>query len=170
MLVWPTHPLRISSVVGFFISTKSSSFGTSHGYRLEVTNMTAEEARRIDKLRNDGVSYGNIAKLLHLKESTIKAYIRRKKQSSDVQASMNTCLECGKTIANGKYRPKRFCSDKCRMRWWNTHADTVNHKNAQMIVCPACGNEFCNNGRNKRKYCSHRCYIAARYYGGVCHE
>lgn len=54
--------------------------------------MTAEEARRIDKLRNDGVSYGNIAKLLHLKESTIKAYIRRKKQSSDVQASMNTCF------------------------------------------------------------------------------
>ena len=131
--------------------------------------MTAEEARKIDKLRNDGASYGNIAKLLHLKESTIKAYIRRKKQSSDVQASMNTCLECGKTITNGKYRPKKFCSDKCRMRWWNTHSDTVNHKNARMIVCPVCGNEFCNNGRNLRKYCSHRCYIEARYYGGESH-
>jgi len=52
---------------------------------------------------------------------------------------------------------KKFCSDACRIRWWNHHTNLMKAN----AVCTHCGKSF--HGRAGRKYCSHACYIAERF-------
>jgi len=61
---------------------------------------------------------------------------------------------------------KRFCSDLCRNRWWNSHLDLVKRKAHYEYVCPACKTAFSVYGNANRKYCSHACYIRARFGKG----
>ena len=76
------------------------------------------------------------------------------------------CPKCGKPITQVPGRKhKRFCSDKCRNAWWNSHLDLVKHKTTHTYVCPNCGKEFTVYGGRKRKYCCHACYIAHRFGG-----
>ena len=56
-------------------------------------------------------------------------------------------------------KPKLFCSDKCRMTWWNSHRDAVNKKAYRTFVCEYCGKEFTSYATDTRKYCSRECYF-----------
>lgn len=58
---------------------------------------------------------------------------------------------------------RRFCSDTCRMKWWNKHPKADMPYTAN---CACCGKEIQMRRKGERKYCSHRCYIAARYEDG----
>ena len=60
---------------------------------------------------------------------------------------------------------KMFCSDACRVAWWNCHKDLVTRKAVYMIPCAGCGKVFKSYGNRNRKYCSHGCYINARFGG-----
>lgn len=62
-------------------------------------------------------------------------------------------------------KEKRFCSDKCRNKWWNTHLDKVNRRANYDFVCAYCKKPFISYGNKNRKYCSHECYIADRFGG-----
>ena len=74
------------------------------------------------------------------------------------------CPWCGApVIPNVRGRKKKFCSDKCRNKWWNARLDLVNRKAFREIVCVGCGRTFTVYGQVKRKYCSHQCYIEARF-------
>ena len=68
-----------------------------------------------------------------------------------------TCGEVFKTLGRG--RPKRFCSDTCRMRYHHKNPTPENWKGTRIAVCPVCGKEFqaSREYRNKRIYCSHAC-------------
>ena len=64
-----------------------------------------------------------------------------------------------------KRKKKKFCSDACRMSWWNKNLDKVNRKAVYEFICPHCQQPFTAYGNAGRKYCSHACYIADRFGG-----
>lgn len=137
--------------------------------------MTESEKERIRNMRWRDAAYLDIAAALGLPEATVKTFCRRNRlQDSDLQvlktarqdfAIPAVCIQCGALLVQGiKQKPKRFCSDNCRLAWWNSHREVVKQKKAQKLMCAACGKEF--RGYNAgRKFCSHACYIRTRFGG-----
>lgn len=122
--------------------------------------MTTEEKAKIQQLRSKGTSIRDIASTMNLSVNTVKSYCSRNKGAQ-------LCQCCGTPIVQPpKTRLKKFCSDKCRMQWWNSHAHEVNRKAMYDFSCACCGRPFQAYGNNHRKYCSRTCYIQSRF-GGV---
>ena len=118
--------------------------------------MTDKEKEELAHLRKRGMGYSKIAKFMSLPISTVKSYCIRNKLVSG--GGQMFCLECGKSITQPPgQKGKKFCSDACRIRWWNHHTKLMKAN----AVCAHCGKRF--HGRTGRKYCSHACYIAERF-------
>lgn len=118
--------------------------------------MTKEQKEKIMDLRCKGYGYVKIAQDLHLSANTVKSFCYR--NSIDTMNADNVCQECGVALVQIKgRRAKKFCSDACRIKWWNNHTDMMKAN----AVCPHCGKSF--HGRTGRKFCSHACYIAERF-------
>ncbi len=132
--------------------------------------MTAEQKAEIIRLRSGGITYSLIAEQLKLSINTVKSFCRRCRDIPE-KASASQCKCCGKAIAQPSgTREKKFCSDKCRMDWWNAHRESVNKKAFYECVCECCGRHFLAYGNKHRKYCSRECYIADRFKGGGGNE
>lgn len=126
--------------------------------------MTNEQKEQITVLRRQGYGYSKIAQTLSISENTVKSYCRRNGLSSDALNNTATCKQCGKPITiKEKCRPRQFCSNRCRVAWWNSHQRHSCKKTTYHFVCERCGAPFESNGNKSRKYCSHDCYIAARF-------
>lgn len=141
--------------------------------------MTDQQKSQIIKLRRAGNGYGMIAKTLGISLNTVKSYCRRNdvnamtstEMPADFTGEITHCEHCGKEIRQVSGRKKkRFCCDKCRNAWWNSHLDQVKRKAVYSFRCPYCGKEFHVYGDKRRKYCSHECYIADRFKGGDSSE
>ena len=135
--------------------------------------MTKEEKTQVDSLREEGLGYKKIAQMLGVSDNSVKTYCRRKEKEPKPEArpepvpEKKKCLCCGKTVLQIKGRKeKKFCSDRCRMKWWNSHLDLVKRKAVYEFTCPCCKEQFTVYGNANRKYCSHECYIEDRF-GGV---
>ena len=125
--------------------------------------MTAEQRTIIADYRRAGIGYKKISRLLGINENTVKAYCKRNGLSNALLSVVceKNCPCCGKRVEqNPGRRAKKFCSDECRRKWWNSHTEIMK-KNA---VCARCGKPF--HGRAGRKYCCHACYIADRFGDG----
>lgn len=121
--------------------------------------MNGEEKSMVVRLHAQGVSFSKIAEQLNLSVNTIKSFCRRNKNTQ-------FCFYCGKSVIQPRgVRYKKFCSDKCRMKWWNTHAEDVKRKAVYEFKCSRCGCTFQAYGNNHRKYCSRNCYVNARFGG-----
>ena len=128
--------------------------------------MTEDQKNQIRQLRAQGLTINKIADGLGLNKDTVKTFCRRNglngtaidkrpHPSGDIQ----TCMECGKLIDQEPQRKKRrFCSDKCRIAWFN------HNRNRVISQCPCCGKTFHHNGANS--YCSRQCYITYRFHRG----
>ena len=130
--------------------------------------MTTSQKARISQMRLDGESYATIADALGLSRNTVKSYCLRnifaETNEKKTSALTGTCALCGKGFTSYPgHRPRRFCSDKCRMTWWNAHRDLLNSKGLLEHTCACCGKPFMGYELQHRKYCSHSCYIAHRY-------
>lgn len=133
--------------------------------------MTDAQKIQISNLRAEGFGYKRIAEQMGISENTIKTYCRRNglggKAATEEQADKHVCLYCGVEVKqNPGRKEKKFCSDKCRNKWWNEHLDRVNRKAMYEYECPHCKKPFTVYGNSHRKYCSHECYIADRFGGG----
>lgn len=137
--------------------------------------MTDNQKAQIKKLRAAGNGYGTIAKKLDLPINTVKSFCRRNSVNENIaeepqvmlSGETTLCENCGSEIQQiAKQKKKRFCCDKCRNAWWNSHLDQVKRKKVYRFKCPHCGRDFQIYGDSRRKYCSHECYIAARFKGG----
>ena len=135
--------------------------------------MTNAERDYIIRYRQSGKSCAEIARILGLSANTVKSFCQRNSIvpiAPNTQASLPTlsetvCLCCGEKVTQQPHRkPKRFCSDACRLRWWHAHRDM--EKNAVDRRCFYCGRVF--RSSREQKYCSHACYIKARF-GGKAH-
>lgn len=134
--------------------------------------MTDREKQIIAECRELGLSYVQISRMMGLSINSIKTYCRRhnlggSKAYENQAGVVSKCEQCGKAVQqNPGRKTKRFCSDKCRMTWWNSHSDLVNRKANYSCTCMKCGKEFISYGNKNRKYCSHDCYIEDRF-GGI---
>lgn len=134
--------------------------------------MTDQEKKQIVIYRNQGLGYMTISKMLGISVNSIKTYCRRNglggvRAFENAEAKVSSCENCGSPLKqNPGRKKKRFCSDRCRNKWWNTHLDQVKRKANYEYVCPVCEKIFTVYGNSKRKYCSHECYIKGRF-GGV---
>lgn len=131
--------------------------------------MTTEEIQIINNLQHQGLGYKRIATLTGLPVNGVKTYCRRHKVAAPVcEAPQAFCQNCGKPVKRiPQAKPRRFCSDKCRMDFWNSHRDKVKHRVIYTFRCPACGKEFQSPGNSNRKYCSRECMANARRKGGA---
>ena len=135
--------------------------------------MTDSQKEQITAMRESGSGYKKIAQSIGLSENTVKSFCKRNSIESRVATKTpspeNVCKCCGKEIVQVQGRKqKKFCSDHCRMKWWNAHLDLVNRKANYEFVCPVCKRTYVSYGNKNRKYCSHECYIEDRF-GGIYH-
>ncbi len=128
--------------------------------------MTAEQKKQVIQLRGNGKSYNEISKALGISVSTISSFCRRigiGGQSKDIKG-VETCKQCGKLIKSKTgYKQRKFCSDTCRLTWWNAHLDQVECKANYTFTCASCGRAFASCGNQHRKYCFQTCYISGRF-------
>lgn len=132
--------------------------------------MTNEQRILIDGLRLQGLGYKKISAQLGISENTVKSYLRRIKKDGTIPAEETTehhlCKCCGKPVEQHPGRKeKKFCSDTCRNRYWNSHLELVERKAIYHFTCPTCGKSFSAYGNAKRKYCSRACYLTDRFGG-----
>lgn len=143
-----------------------------------VQSMTQEQKLHINKLRADGYGYNRVAQALGISVNTVKSFCRRNQlvgkaaveipqEQIPTSEAKQLCKCCGiPVVQNQGRKEKKFCSDKCRMKWWNNNLDKVKRKAMYDYICPNCGRSFTVYGNSNRKYCSHECYVADRFGGG----
>lgn len=126
--------------------------------------MTTEEMKTIIDLQAQGLGYRKISAITGISANTVKTYCRRHKEEALPSAECNAfCRGCGRPIYRApQHRPRLYCSDSCRMQYWNSHRDQVRHKNTFTFVCPFCGKAFQSPGNPNRKYCSRICADSAK--------
>jgi endogenous inhibitor of DNA gyrase (YacG/DUF329 family) len=129
--------------------------------------MTENQKIEITEMRNSGLGFTAIASRLHLTRIAVRAFCKaqglNEKRSPTLEMqnpALDNCKTCGKQLKHtaGK-KNKKYCSDRCRMDWWNTHPNKVKRKAFYLFTCAFCGDEFTAYGNAKRKYCCHKCYI-----------
>ena len=136
--------------------------------------MTEDQEKQITNLRNAGLGYTAIASRLGFTTMSVRAFCKTHGlmgRRSHAPGMRNTapghCKTCGKELnhTTGK-KKKQFCSDRCRMDWWNAHPDQEKRKAYYTFTCAFCGDEFTSYGNANRKYCCHECYIYDRFSKG----
>ena len=126
--------------------------------------MTEQQKQRILQLRKQGATFSSIAEELSLSVNTVKSFFRRNIVNS--RSTLPICNYCGKPLIQpyGK-KEKKYCSDKCRMLWWNAHRSDLKKKTVCTYVCAFCRKEFTSYKSTHRTYCSRDCYYKGRFGG-----
>ena len=129
--------------------------------------MTETQKETIRSLRDQGFGYNRIAKQMGLSISCVTMHCLRNGlggKGLSTHPSGPLCPQCGKpiTLREG-VKKRRFCSDDCRLKWWNNHRDLIDHYKTIPFACKECGSTFLAYPDSKRKYCSHKCYIRNRF-------
>lgn len=126
--------------------------------------MTNEEKRKVIAYRKQGMGYKKIANIIGVTESAVKGFCKRQTFVENDVTSEIVCRSCGVSVEQIPGRKeKKFCSDRCRMKWWNSHMELVNRKANYEFTCPNCKKHFVCYGNKNRKYCCHDCYLEDRY-------
>ena len=143
----------------YFLLLKSSLFLL---FKVGGVNMTNQQ--KVLQLKKNGFSYRQICDKTGLSLGTIKSICSRAHDSNE---NVSKCIFCDAEIRSLKGKKhKKFCSDKCRMSWWNSHRNLVNVKTLYKFTCNYCKKEFTSHSHKTRKYCSHACYLEGRYGDG----
>ena len=131
--------------------------------------MTKEEKEVVLSLRQQQYSFSAIAETTGLPLGTIKSFLSRvggKKESpspaSTPRVTLNhtCCRHCGAPLdQTQRGKSKSFCTDRCRMAFWNEHRDLSRRASAHRQICEVCGHAFYTYGG---RYCSRACYGQAR--------
>ena len=130
--------------------------------------MNEKQKKQISRMRHEGFGYSKIAQALGISENTVKSYCKRNRlggRADSPAADVGPfCKNCGKPLIQtpGK-KAKKYCSDKCRVSWWNAHPEQVKKKAIYCLNCAHCGAAFESYGNKSRKFCSHACYINNRF-------
>lgn len=117
-------------------------------YPLTIGGTVITNAQRMmaPSLRASGMGYGTIARKVGVSANTVKSFCRRNAQQSETEQPFaidtpeHNCLCCGVPVEQNVGRKERkFCSDKCRNKWWNAHLDLVDRRAIREIICANCG-------------------------------
>ena len=129
--------------------------------------MTKSEKETVLSLRQQQYSFSAIAQATGLPIGTIKSFLSRchGKKEPPVTAPCVTvehshCRECGSPLKQVEHRKARsFCSDQCRVAYWNKHRDLSDRASAHQQTCGICGRVFYTY---HGQYCSRACSGLAR--------
>ena len=126
--------------------------------------LTENEKTRIEELMRQGLKYPTIAKITGIKLSSVRYYCGiADAGDADARKADAFCKGCGRPLfRKEKSKPRRFCSDACRMKWWNGHRDEVKHKTESRFICEYCGAAFTRPGKTRHRFCSKKCSAEAR--------
>ena len=125
--------------------------------------MTELQKEQIMAMRQQGVGYMKIGQELNISVNTVRSFCRRNESVDNSTVPTVQCMQCGKAIrVTPKRKVKKFCSDACRMAYWNSHKEEVNKQAYYKLTCQQCGKEFDSYGNCNRKYCCRECYRASR--------
>lgn len=120
---------------------------------------------QVEQLRNNGLGYKRIASVLGVSVNTVKSICQR--NHIERNQTEEGCKFCGGALYHIKgKKKKKYCSDNCRLKWWNSHPSKVNKKAYYEYQCATCQKCFIAYGQATRKFCSHQCYIVYRFGGG----
>ena len=110
-------------------------------------------------IQDAGLGYKKIAEDLGISVNTVKSFCRRQR----LKMYDAFCLQCGSPIQQPpRVRKKKFCSDKCRSKWWNRHPEQLQRQTMQHLTCVWCGRAFERYGKPNQQYCSRACCADAR--------
>ena len=116
-------------------------------------SMTANEIMLINTYRRQGLGYKKISVIMNLPANTVKTYIRR----HPLEEGACACINCGAPITlTAHHRPRKYCSDQCRLAWWHEHQDELKRTRTERH-CAYCGEPFTTHKKNQR-FCSRACY------------
>lgn len=129
--------------------------------------MTETDRNKILILREQHKSYKTISDELGVPINTVKSYISRKMRKLKAsEAEQNgfseykKCKQCGILMHQTEHcKGKKFCSDRCRIIWWNANRDLALRASAHQQICTVCGSTFFTY---HGQYCSRACYGKAR--------
>ena len=125
--------------------------------------MTNAERSHIVELQQKGYGYKKIATITGLPQNTIKSYCSRHPVQVNLTEQDGLCRNCKKPLEQTPHkRKKKFCSDVCRMTWWNNHPELVKRKAYYTVTCAHCGKQFESSGNAHRRFCSRACYAEFR--------
>ena len=133
--------------------------------RKEDDNMNMMQKEKARLMRGSGMSCAKIASELGLSENTVKSFCKRNRLGGSTGQAENAdsgvqqfCLNCGIPIGQtAGYRAKKYCSDRCRITWWNKHTAAPGRQSTRAIVCLFCGRKFDAYGKRDRKFCTRLC-------------
>jgi len=154
------HPNGITSAFSRILSSEviiSPSRKQLYGRAI----MTNSQKSQIIEFRKKGLGYKTIAAILEITKDSVSGFCRRTGMNGEVSErgkKNNICQSCGRVIPESIIdRKKRFCSNKCRMTWWNKHRKT------KPAICECCGKTY--NAYTDTRFCSHECYVLYRFRG-----
>lgn len=127
----------------------------------EYRKLSNQDKRSIMELRLKGSSSKGIASQLQLNYAAVKTFIHRHGKDSDYVAKLGICVCCGSPLTQvpGK-KPKKFCSDACRRKWWANNQEQLD-RTMYVNICAYCGRNFETAKKNQR-YCNRTCYAESR--------
>ena len=127
----------------------------------ERRRLSEVEKRKIIAMKLKGMGSKAIARQLQLNPSAVKTFIHRHGKDPEYVATMGLCPSCGSPVEQIPGRkPKKFCSDACRMKWWAQHQEQMD-RTLYTITCMHCGRSF-ETANPKRKFCGRACYADSR--------
>ena len=157
--------------------------------------MTIEQKETVTRMRAEGKTFSDIAECIGISVSTVKSFWQKFSQASEPVSpgahgdeasgyeqkcespdnimppvTPGVCRQCGAALnLHAGNQMKRFCSERCRQKWWRAHPGTISNK-ATISICAGCGKSFNNRGNPGRRYCSRACYYANRFGGRAANE
>ena len=125
-------------------------------------HLSEEEKKKIIDLRENGISFIDIAAQTQINYSTVKTCVHRhNKKMGKTSSRQPKCPSCGAPITQTPgTRKKKYCSYSCRMKWWSKHKEQMN-RTLYTITCAKCGCSF-ESANPNQKYCTHTCYTESR--------
>ena len=123
--------------------------------------MTDKDKKRLTELRGQGYTYQQIAEASGVVLSSVKMFFKRNNTPSD---DGGICAQCKKPLEKDAPKKKRFCSEKCRIKWWAEHPEQLSNAREHQYKCPACGKDFYSY--MPAKFCSLNCYHRSRRKAG----
>ena len=128
--------------------------------------MTNAEKSAILLMREQRKSYKCIADELGLSINTVKSFVHRQFETQSAEdmtmpgSAYRKCKQCGVLFHQTEHcKAKIFCSDRCRIVWWNAHRNLAERASAHQQICVICGSSFFTY---HGQYCSRACYGKAR--------
>ena len=159
--VWPV--VRFDSGLQAFFFISSSSKPPLH-LQWKVNGggvMTDKDKKHLAELRDQGYTYQQIAEASGIGLSSVKMFFKRNNTPAD---DSGICAQCKKRLEKDAPKKKRFCSEKCRIKWWAEHPEQLSNAREHQYKCPFCGKVFYSY--KPAKFCSLTCYHRSRQKAG----